>query len=482
VGKPDWVRTRPATDHRASARQTILDILLLVLAVFLASWLGLVSRVGHELASFWPTNALLLGIFVRRPRLAMRGASWLAALAGYLLAGTLAGDALPKNLGLTAANLAGVLVGWLLFRALPVRAPALSRPVSMLWVLLACAIAATASALIGGLSAPSMLGIGPVAGFGFWFSAELSSYMILLPAVLLAPASRRLWADMPARAATLRRHPLALLPFATLVASALLAVTLGGPGAIAFPVPALLWCALSYRMFTTSLVTLALCVWLLVAIATGLVDLTGAIPSFQDTISLRIGVALLAVAPLTVAGVNATRNRLMRDLDHVANHDALTGVLTRRAFLRRSREQMHALGERQRPATLLMLDIDHFKQVNDRHGHAAGDDVLTAFAERMHAAMRPSDLLGRFGGEEFAILLPDTTSGDAVRIADRLRRIASAHPIALACGLSLDITVSIGGVSRRCSPQGVQLEDLFQLADRALYEAKAAGRDRVALA
>src|SRR5690606_23039772 len=299
-----------------------LDILLLVLAVFLASWLGLVSRVGHELASFWPTNALLLGIFVRRPRLAMRGASWLAALAGYLLAGTLAGDALPKHLGLTAANLAGVLVGWLLFRALPVRAPALSRPVSMLWVLLACVVAAAASALVGCLSAPSVLGIGAAAGVGFWFAAELSSYMILLPAVLLAPTSRRLWADIPARPATLRQRPLALLPFATLVASALLAVTLGGPGAIAFPVPALLWCALSYRMFTTSLMTLALCAWLLVAIATGLVDLTGAIPSFQDTISLRIGVALLAVAPLTVAGVNATRNRLMRDLDHVANHDA----------------------------------------------------------------------------------------------------------------------------------------------------------------
>lgn len=482
MGNPEWIRTRPAAVHRADARQQIFDVLVLVLAVFLASWLGLVSRAGHELASFWPTNALLLGIFVRRPALAARSVSWLAAFMGYLLAGTLAGDALPKNLGLTAANLAGVLFGWLMFRALPIRAPALSRPVSMLWMLLACAIAAAASALVGGLSAPSMLGIDPVAGFGFWFSAELSSYMILLPAVLLAPVSPRLWVDMPARAAALWRQPLVLLPFAALVASAILAVTLGGPGAIAFPVPALLWCALAYRMFTTSLMTLALCAWLLVAIATGLVDLTGAIPSLDDTISLRIGMALLAVAPLTVAGVNATRNQLMRDLDHVANHDSLTGVLTRRAFLRRSREQIQTLGERQRPATLLMLDIDHFKQVNDHHGHAAGDDVLTAFAERMHAAMRPWDLLGRFGGEEFAILLPDTTSDEAVRIADRLRRIASAHPIALAGGLSLDITVSIGGTSRRCSPQGVQLEDLFRLADGALYEAKAAGRNRVVMA
>lgn len=482
MGRTNRNRERRATARPASSRRALSDVLLLVLAVFMASWLGLASRAGHELASFWPTNALLLGIFVRKPRLAKRGLPWLAALAGYLLAGTLAGDALPKNLGLTAANLVGVLVGWLLFRVLPIRAPALSRPVSMLWVLLACAIAATASALAGGLSAPSMLGVDPLTGFGFWFSAELSSYMILLPAVLLAPTPSRLRVEVPARLATLRRRPLALLPFATLVASALLAITLGGPGAIAFPVPPLLWCALSYRMFATSLATLALCAWLLVAIATGMVDLTGALPSAQDTISLRIGIALLAVAPLTVAGVNATRNRLMRDLDHAASHDALTGVLTRRAFLRRSREQMHALAGRQRPVTLLMLDIDHFKQVNDRHGHAAGDDVLTAFAERTHSAMRPSDLLGRFGGEEFAILLPDTTSAEAVRIADRLRRIASAHPIALANGVSLDITVSIGGVSRRCSPQGVRLDDLFRLADGALYEAKAAGRDRVALA
>lgn len=460
----------------------IPDALLVTLAVFLASWLGLVSRAGHELASFWPTNALLLGIFVRKPRLAMRMAPWLAALAGYLLAGMLAGDDLPKNLRLTAANLAGVLVGWWLLRALPIRAPALSHPVSMLWVLLACGIAATASALVGCVSAPSMLGIDLVAGFGFWFSAELANYMILLPMLLLAPTPRQLWSEAPSGLASLRRRPLALLPLAALVASALLAIALGGPGTIAFPVPALLWCALSYRMFTTSLATLALCAWIMVAVAIGVVDPTGASLTFHDTISLRIGVALLAVAPLTVASVNAARNQLMRDLDHAASHDSLTGVLTRGAFLQRSLEQMRVLCKEQRPVTLLMLDIDHFKQVNDHHGHAAGDDVLTAFAERMRAAMRPSDLLGRFGGEEFAVLLPGTTSDEAMRIADRLRRIASTHPVALGDGLSLDITISIGGVSRPCSAQGAQLKELFRLADGALYEAKAAGRNRLAFA
>jgi len=269
VGNRGWIKERSSSGVRASARQAAIDALLVAVAVFVASWLGLLSRAGHELASFWPANALLLGILVRRPRLATRLMPWLGALAGYLLAGLLGGDEPSKNLRLTAANLSGVLVGWWMFRALPVRAPALSRPVSMLWVLLACAIAATASALTGFVSAPSVLGIDLASGFGFWFSAELANYMILLPVLLLAPAPRQLWSGVPSGLAALRRRPVALLPLATLVASAVLAITLGGPGTIAFPVPALLWCALSYRMFTTSLATLALCAWILVAIAVG---------------------------------------------------------------------------------------------------------------------------------------------------------------------------------------------------------------------
>ena len=306
--------------------------------------------------------------------------------------------------------------------------------------------------------------------------------MILLPAALLAPPPRQLWREASSGLAALRGRPLAALPLATLAASALLAIAVGGPGAIAFPVPALLWCALSYGMFATAVATLALCAWTLVAIAVGVIELTGAPPTLHDIVSLRIGVALLAVAPLTVASVNATRNQLVRDLDHAASHDSLTGVLTRRAFLRRSVEQIRTLGMGQRPVTLLVLDIDHFKQVNDCHGHAAGDDVLIAFAERMHAAMRPGDLLARFGGEEFVILLPDTRFDDARQIADRLRRVASTHPIILDNDLSLDITVSIGGVSRPCSHEGAQLKESFRLADGALYEAKATGRNRVVFA
>jgi diguanylate cyclase (GGDEF)-like protein len=454
---------------------------LVWLLVFTASWLGTITRPQHQLAAFWPANALLLGVFVRRPRWAMQAAPWLAALAAYLLAGVIAGDDPAKNLRLTAANLSGVVVGWLVFKALPDDVRLLSRPASMLWLLAASTLAAAAASLVGSLSANALLGIDWVEGVGFWFSAELSAYLILLPAVLLSPSPSAFLHGLPERLAAARQSPALLLPALALGASILLMMAVGGPGAIAFPVPALLWCALTYRMFTTSLVTLGLCAWTLVSIASGIVVIDGALPGIHDTISLRIGVALLAVAPLTVAAVNAARNRLMQDLDHAANHDSLTGALTRRAFLRLGRMRLDALADGGRNVSLLMLDIDHFKRINDAHGHVAGDEVLTGFATRMLSSLRPDDLLGRFGGEEFALLLPNTDATEAGRIAERLLRLAREHAIPLPDGTSLSITVSIGGVSRAVSA-GLQLESLFDAADAALYAAKRSGRDRVDMA
>src|SRR5690606_32340529 len=116
------------------------------------------------------------------------------------------------------------------------------------------------------------------------------------------------------------------------------------------------------------------------------------------------------------------------DLDHAASHDALTGLLGRGAFLARAGAWLPA---GTRPVTLMMLDIDHFKGINDRYGHAGGDRVLEIFAARMRSAMRPGDLVGRFGGEEFAILLPDTPPEVGAHVADRLLRLASETPVKL---------------------------------------------------
>ena len=179
-----------------------------------------------------------------------------------------------------------------------------------------------------------------------------------------------------------------------------------------------------------------------------------------------------------LAGERATEalRVLNADLERLAMIDPLTAVANRRYFYQRAAIEIGAAQRRRSPLGCLMLDIDFFKSVNDEHGHAAGDQVLKRLAETVAAAIRPYDLLGRLGGEEFAVLLPDTDGTMAAMIAERLRVAISASP-ALVDGVALPVTVSIG-VSVLTS-EDTAIDPLLDRADRALYEAKNAGRDRV---
>lgn len=460
----------------ATFRRLALQALLVAGVVFAASGLGILTRPEHQLASFWPTNALLLGLFARKPGLASP-AGWAAAALGYVAADLLTGTSLPTTLRLTLANLAGVLAGYLLFRHVRHEDRRLQHPLSMLWVLAVSAVAALGASLAGSLTSHAMLRMGFLSASGFWFSAELVSYVAILPVVLLAPTPAGFVRTLRGQAGHVRRRPALVLPVVALALAILLGVAIGGPGAIAFPVPALLWCALAYRLFTTALITMLLCMWTLIAIATGLIDLQLQETSMQPVISLRMGMALLAVAPLTVASVNAARNHLLATLNHAADHDALTGVLNRSAFLRRGRQRLDQSREDEAPIAAMMLDLDHFKSVNDRHGHAAGDAVLAAFAQRVRTHLREDGLFGRFGGEEFAVLLPGVDAEAALVVGERLRLIAS-EPVVLDDGRTLDVTVSVGvAVSSGGNPG--RLEELLHQADNALYRAKAMGRNRV---
>ena len=164
------------------------------------------------------------------------------------------------------------------------------------------------------------------------------------------------------------------------------------------------------------------------------------------------------------------------ELARAATTDTLTGLLNRRAFMA-ALERRPASGQ---PARTLvaMLDIDHFKAVNDRWGHAAGDTVLRAFAATARQTLRSSDLIGRIGGEEFAVLLHHLTMADAVRLCDRLRDALRAARIEVAPGEFAQVTVSIGLSLIADEDATTALEN----ADRALYVAKRAGRDCLKLA
>ncbi|GAB3732001.1 hypothetical protein GCM10028862_12720 [Luteimonas pelagia] len=170
-----------------------------------------------------------------------------------------------------------------------------------------------------------------------------------------------------------------------------------------------------------------------------------------------------------------------RELRRLANVDDLTGVATRR-FFEEVAERELARGYRTgRPSSLVMLDIDHFKSVNDRHGHAAGDQALQALAMACRETLREEDLVGRMGGEEFAVLLPETAAERAVQIAERLRARVGALRVVLPGGEAIGFTISLGvaiaDLARRES-----LDQLLARADEALYAAKHGGRDQVRVA
>ncbi len=174
------------------------------------------------------------------------------------------------------------------------------------------------------------------------------------------------------------------------------------------------------------------------------------------------------------ADLSAVHDRLLA----MATTDTLTGCANRRRFVERAGE-MIALAQRQNsPLTLVLLDLDHFKLVNDTHGHPAGDAVLARIGAVMREMVRATDQLGRLGGEEFALLMPDTTVLGAAQLADRLRAaIAQAdQPID---GLDLRITASLGMAARQT---GESFDTLYARADAALYAAKTGGRNRVSVA
>jgi diguanylate cyclase (GGDEF)-like protein len=171
------------------------------------------------------------------------------------------------------------------------------------------------------------------------------------------------------------------------------------------------------------------------------------------------------------------RARRERDMaHHLADHDVLTGVLNRRALVRRLQEALTLARPKHQPLSLIFLDMDHFKSVNDRFGHQTGDACLRAVAEAIVDELRPADSLGRYGGEEFVAVLPDTTLDNAMTVAERIRRaIETLHVHAR--GNALQTTVSMG-VASLTGPADTS-DDLIARADSALYRAKTQGRNCV---
>lgn len=182
--------------------------------------------------------------------------------------------------------------------------------------------------------------------------------------------------------------------------------------------------------------------------------------------SFAFSILLISISMILMA-----TDKLRARLEHLASHDSLTNALTRRHMNEAFEQELQRCRRTGRSMAVLVMDLDHFKAINDAHGHQAGDQVLVNFVKNVNKLLRQTDQLGRFGGEEFVALLPETSLDEAVLVAHRIRAISTLSEKGPAC------TVSIGVTTNTAKTDSV--DSLLARADGAMYRAKANGRNRV---
>lgn len=474
---PAAVEPPPGTTGRPGFLLAIGFALLVGCVVFLASLVGIWSRPQGFMAAIWPANAILLGMMGRWPRLSSK-LCWVGALAGFVLADMAAGSPPLMTFWMTLANMAGVFTGWILFLRLEPDEQRLHHPAALQRVLGICAAAAAASALIGGGAATALYSQSSFTGLAFWFTGDLVTYILLMPLLLTWPEGGRLrqtLGQLRAESGPL----LAALPMLALAASLLATLLLDGPGVTYYPIPALVWCALAYPLFLVSLLTLVSVGWAMVQASSGLhTEVTYLF--LRETISMRMGLVLLALAPLSVASINAARNRALSALEHTVNHDPLTGAMRRQVFLERTEQAYAHAAIAHRSAAAIKLGLDDFRLLLEQYGYWTGDSVLQALGAQIARQSGMRGFFGRLGEDEFGLLLLDVSAAQAAALAERLRQAVENMTVTLDDGsvLSKRLTAT---VSLAWTPDAaeVPLDRLRFRADAAMYRAREAGGNRV---
>jgi two-component system cell cycle response regulator len=205
----------------------------------------------------------------------------------------------------------------------------------------------------------------------------------------------------------------------------------------------------------------------------------------DDYLSKRISSSQLVARLRTARRILTLEHSLrtvIQEKNQLATTDSLTGASNRRFFTRQLTRELNRMQRGQGQLSLLLLDIDHFKRINDRHGHGVGDEVLQEFARRIAAALpRKLDWYARLGGEEFTVVLPETDLSGAAVVAERIRQQVADPPFNTSCG-TLTVTVSIGASGTAALTAAPSVDALLESADRCLYVSKDSGRNRVSVA
>ena len=196
---------------------------------------------------------------------------------------------------------------------------------------------------------------------------------------------------------------------------------------------------------------------------------------------LAICIALVVALPITgfLVDLLLREHRVEQEMRSLASYDSLTGLLSRHAFFDNANNYVSLAQREHRPFSVMIIDLDHFKLINDRYGHPAGDAVLKLFADVTNSVARRSDIVGRLGGEEFAVVLPSTTAAEALEFSQRMHTAINKAVLTFN-DCAIRYTARIGPTGSE-TDSGDSVDDLLARADLALYQAKRSGRNQTAI-
>ncbi len=469
-----------------------LMLVFLLTAGYLATALGglAVSRQAGNIATLWPPNGMLVAVLLLSAPRHWRNVL-IAGACGSLLANLFNGNTVLPAVSITIANLVEAVIAAMIIRHQTGRRVLFQHSSDVVVLITASITAALAAGLVSATSAKLLMNAPFTTIFIKWVLGDVLGLLVVMPIAVIAHDLMTHGPDV-----IMRQRPRG-------EAAAILAVVFGVSLAVFSPnvppvqflvMPTVLFA--SFRLGPLGAALSTVIVAVVGSLGTVIAAKAGALP--PDEITLRVfnfqlNLAVLFLTALPIGSAMAQRHQLERDLTDekeradrfasemasLANIDDLTGLATRRFFLDQL-DLMAATARRlKQPLTLAMIDIDHFKPINDRFGHAVGDAVLVAIGASCRSAVRGDDVIGRLGGEEFAMLMPVTDQETAFRIVDRLRESVAEISIPTSDGRAVSVTISIG-IAMFADQQ--QIDRLLLDADRALYLAKERGRNRIVLA
>jgi len=480
----------PADPEQPSRSRTVVLMTAVALGYLASAMVGLtISRQAGNIATLWPPNGMLVAALLLSSRGRWRDIIVAGAI-GSIVANILNGNGIVAASSITLANLVEAYIAAAIIRRETADRVLFQRSSDVVVLIIASITAALCAGVLSAASAHLLAGAPFVTILIKWVLGDVLGLLVVMPIAVIAY-------DL------ITRGPDLMLARSTqLEAGLILAGVLGVSLAVFIPtVPPVQFLVMptvllaSFRLGPLGAALSTVIVAVVGSIGTVLAARAGASTPDQVTVSVfnfQLNLATLFLTALPIGSAMAQRSQLERDLtdekeraDRVAremallvNVDALTGLATRRAFLEQL-DAMAATAQRvKQPLTLAMIDIDHFKPINDQHGHAVGDAMLMAIGAACRTAVRSNDVIGRLGGEEFAMLMPLTDQETAFRIVDRLREAVAAISIPTSDGTAVSVTISIG----MAMFGGQQIDRLLLDADRALYSAKKTGRNRVVLA